>query len=106
MSEYEHDVVDDGDGEDSEADLKRTRRRLDVHSRAPALSIDFDGYVRAGLSGKMDRSDRLLLGLVMCMSNKAWCDRIVEKVDREMAGCRTDVDRVVRAVEMIKGVKV
>jgi hypothetical protein len=55
-----------------EAEIKYVRKRLYVTEKAPALSVDSDGYVRCGIKGDMSDSDMLVLGLVLSLKNKEW----------------------------------
>ena len=62
-----------------EAQIKYVRKRLYVTDKAPALSVDFDGYVRCGLSQEMSESDMLVLGLVLSMQNADWKTKLIER---------------------------
>jgi len=85
----------------NEAEIKYVRKRLYVTDKAPALSVDFDGYVRCGLSQEMSDSDMLVLGLVMSMKNADWKEKLIDRVRTKMAGASTSTSRITRAFEMI-----
>ena len=88
---------------DSEASIKYVRKRLYVtDNKAPALSVDTDGYVRCGLSAEMTESDMVVLGLVLALKNQEWKKALVERVSEKMAGATTTTSRVTRAFEMLK----
>jgi hypothetical protein len=88
---------------DSEAAIKYVRKRLYVtDNKAPALSVDTDGYVRCGLSAEMTESDMVVLGLVLALKNQEWKKALVERVSEKMAGATTTTSRVTRAFEMLK----
>lgn len=88
---------------DSEAAIKYVRKRLYVtDNKAPALSVDTDGYVRCGLSAEMTESDMVVLGLVLALKNQEWKKALVERVSEKMAGAKTTTSRVTRAFEMLK----
>lgn len=86
-----------------EAQIKYVRKRLYVTDKAPALSVDFDGYVRCGLSQEMSESDMLVLGLVLSMQNADWKTKLIERVKTKMLGANTPTSRVARAFEMLGG---
>ena len=86
-----------------EAQIKYVRKRLYVTDKAPALSVDFDGYVRCGLSQEMSESDMLVLGLVLSMQNADWKTKLIERVKTKMLGANTPTSRVARAFEMLAG---
>ena len=46
--------------------IQATRKQLYVVESTPAISIDADGYVRCGLSEKMEDNDKLVIAI--CMS--------------------------------------
>lgn len=85
----------------NEAEIKYVRKRLYVTDKAPALSVDFDGYVRCGLSQEMSESDMLVLGLVMSMKNADWKEKLIDRVRTKMAGASTPTSRITRAFKMI-----
>ena len=87
----------------NEAEVKYVRKRLYVTDKAPALSVDFDGYVRCGLSNEMKDSDLLVLGLVLSMKNEEWKAKLIQRVRDKMEGARTPVSRVRRAFEILSG---
>ena len=88
---------------DSEAAIKYVRKRLYVtDNKAPALSVDTDGYVRCGLSAEMTESDMVVLGLVLALKNQEWKKALVERVSEKMVGATTTTSRVTRAFEMLK----
>ena len=86
---------------DTQAQIKYVRKRLYVTDKAPALSVDFDGYVRCGLSQEMSESDMLVLGLVMSMKNDDWKAKLIDRVKEKMEGASTPLSRVTRAFEML-----
>jgi hypothetical protein len=87
---------------DEEATIKYVRKRLYVTDKAPALSVDLDGFVRCGLSSAMSDSDMLVLGLVLSMKNAEWKSKLIDRVKAKMEGASTEVSRVTRAFEMLK----
>ena len=86
---------------DTQAQIKYVRKRLYVTDKAPALSVDVDGYVRCGLSNDMTESDMLVLGLVMSMKNDEWKSKLIDRVKEKMEGASTPLSRVTRAFEML-----
>ena len=86
---------------DTQAQIKYVRKRLYVTDKAPALSVDFDGYVRCGLSQEMSESDMLVLGLVMSMKNDDWKAKLIDRVKEKMEGASTPLSRVKLAFEML-----
>ena len=87
-----------------EPGLKYVRKRLYVtDDKAPAMSIDSDGYVRCGLSAKMTESDMIMLGIVLSLKNKEWKEALLERVKDKMSDVSTETSRVTRAFELIKG---
>jgi len=86
-----------------EAKITYVRKRLYVTDKAPALSVDFDGYVRCGLSSEMTDSDMLVLGLVMSMKNADWKAKLIARVKDKMEGAGTPTSRVRRAFEILSG---
>lgn len=86
-----------------EAGVKYVRKRLYVtDDKAPAMSIDGDGYVRCGLSAKMSESDMIMLGIVLSLKNKEWKKALVDRVKEKMEGATTDTAKVTRAFELIQ----
>ena len=61
-------------------DLRTTRKQLYVVDGTPAISIDKDGYVRCGLSEKMDDNDKLVLAICLSLKNKAWKKKMLAAV--------------------------
>jgi len=86
---------------DTQAQIKYVRKRLYVTDKAPALSVDVDGYVRCGLSNDMTESDMLVLGLVMSMKNDEWKSKLIDRVKEKMEGASTPLSRVKLAFEML-----
>jgi len=86
---------------DTQAQIKYVRKRLYVTDKAPALSVDADGYVRCGLSNDMTESDMLVLGLVMSMKNDEWKSKLIDRVKEKMEGASTPLSRVKLAFEML-----
>lgn len=90
--------------EDDQAGVKYVRKRLYVtDDKAPAMSIDGDGYVRCGLSARMTESDLIMLGIVLSLKNKEWKEALLERVKDKMSGASDDISKVTRAFELIKG---
>jgi hypothetical protein len=87
---------------DDEAMIKYVRKRLYVTDKAPALSVDLDGFVRCGLSSAMSDSDMLVLGLVLSMKNAEWKSKLINRVKEKMEGAHDEVARVTRAFEILK----
>ena len=85
----------------AQAKIEYVRKRLYVTDKAPALSVDVDGYVRCGLSNDMTESDMLVLGLVMSMKNDEWKSKLIDRVKEKMEGASTPLSRVTRAFEML-----
>jgi len=86
-----------------EAEIKYVRKRLYVtDGKAPAMSIDKDGYVRVGLSANMSDSDMIMLGLYLSLKNKDWKDALLERVKKKMEGATTQNSRIVRAFDLVK----
>ena len=88
---------------DEQAEMKHVRKRLYVTDKAPALSIDSDGYVRCGLSGNMGDNDKLILAIVLSLKNEAWKNKMIAKVGDHMVGKTTETSRVITAFNMIGG---
>ena len=85
----------------AQAKIEYVRKRLYVTDKAPALSVDVDGYVRCGLSNDMTESDMLVLGLVMSMKNDEWKSKLIDRVKEKMEGASTPLSRVKLAFEML-----
>jgi hypothetical protein len=89
---------------DDQAGVTYVRKRLYVtDDKAPAMSIDSDGYVRCGLSAKMTESDMIMLGIVLSLKNKEWKVALLERVKEKMSGASTETSKITRAFELIKG---
>ena len=89
---------------DDQAGVTYVRKRLYVtDDKAPAMSIDGDGYVRCGLSAEMTESDMIMLGVVLSLKNKEWKAALLERVRDKMSGASTVTSKVTRAFELIKG---
>ena len=85
-----------------EAEIKYVRKRLYVTDKAPALSVDADGYVRCGVSAEMTEQDMLVLGMVLSLKNKQWKKALVERVKQRFVGATTNTSKATRAFELIK----
>ena len=85
-----------------EPQIKYVRKRLYVTEKAPALSVDSDGYVRCGISGDMSDSDMLVLGLVMSLKNKEWKDALLERVRSKFVGATSTTAKITRSFELLK----
>lgn len=89
--------------DDSEASIAYVRKRLYVtDKKAPALSVDRDGYVRCGLSAEMTESDMVVLGLVLALKNEDWKKALVERVKKKLEGAGDDWKKIERAFQMLK----
>jgi hypothetical protein len=86
-----------------EAEIKYVRKRLYVTEKAPALSVDSDGYVRCGIKGDMSDSDMLVLGLVLSLKNKEWKEALLERVRSKFVGAKTTTSKITRSFELLKG---
>ena len=88
---------------DEQAGVTYVRKRLYVtDDKAPAMSIDSDGYVRCGLSAEMTDSDLLVLGIVLSLKNKEWKKALLDRVKQKMSGATTTTSKVTRAFEILK----
>ena len=85
----------------AQAKIEYVRKRLYVTDKAPALSVDVDGYVRCGLSNDMTESDMLVLGLVLALRNADWKAKLIDRVKEKMEGASTPLSRVKLAFEML-----
>lgn len=85
--------------------LKYVRKQLYVTDRTPALAIEDDLYVKAGLTKDMDDNDLLVLGLVLSLKNHEWRDKIIARAREKMIGATTPTSRISRAMEMLSGKK-
>lgn len=87
-----------------EAEIKYVRKRLYVtDGKAPALSIDKDGYVRCGITADMTENDMVVLGLTLALKNKDWKAKLIERVKSEMVGATTPTSRAARVMKLLKG---
>ena len=82
-------------------DLRTTRKQLYVVDGTPAISIDKDGYVRCGLSEKMDDNDKLVLAICLSLKNKAWKKKMLAAVDKHFVGKTTATSRMVTVYSLI-----
>ena len=82
-------------------DLRTTRKQLYVVDGTPAISIDKDGYVRCGLSEKMDDNDKLVLAICLSLKNKAWKKKMLAAVDKHFVGKTTPTSRMVTVYNLI-----
>jgi hypothetical protein len=82
-------------------DLRTTRKQLYVIDGAPAISIDKDGYVRCGLSEKMEDNDKLVLAICLSLKNKAWKKKMLAAVDKHFVGKTTPTSRMVTVYNLI-----
>ena len=85
--------------------LKYVRKQLYVTDQTPALAIEDDLYVKAGLTKDMDDNDLLVLGLVLSLKNHEWRDKIIARAREKMIGATTPTSRISRAMEMLSGAK-
>tara|TARA_B100000768_G_scaffold52639_1_gene51168 strand:- start:23207 stop:23464 length:258 start_codon:yes stop_codon:yes gene_type:complete len=83
-------------------DLKYVRKEMYVTEKTPAIAVDEDGYVRCGLTAKMNDNDLLVLGLVLALKNKDWKAKVIERVRTQMEGASTPMSAVTRAFDLIK----
>lgn len=83
-------------------DLRTTRKQLYVVDGAPAISIDQDGYVRCGLSEKMEDNDKLVLAICLSLKNEAWKNKMLAAVDKHFIGKTTRTSRMVTAFGLIQ----
>lgn len=87
--------------DDSEAEIKYVRKRLYVTDKAPALSVDSEGYVRCGLNAEMTEHDMLVLGLVLALKNAEWKRALIERVKSKMEGATTPTSKITRAFTLL-----
>ena len=74
---------------------------LKVIDGAPAISIDKDGYVRCGLSEKMEDNDKLVLAICLSLKNKAWKKKMLAAVDKHFVGKTTPTSRMATVYNLI-----
>ena len=87
-----------------EPEIKYVRKRLYVtDDKAPALSIDKDGYVRCGITADMTENDMVVLGLTLALKNKDWKQKLIERVKSELVGATTPTSRATRVMNLLKG---
>jgi hypothetical protein len=89
-------------GVSDQAEIKHVRKRLYITDKAPAMSIDSDGYVRCGLSGDMTDQDKLMLGLVLMLKKKGWREKVIASADKHFEGKTTATSRAVVVMELLK----
>ncbi len=83
--------------------LKYVRKKLYITDDSiPAIAIEPDLYVRAGLTHEMKDNDLLVLGLVLSLKNHKWRNTIIERAKSKMIGASTNTSRVTRALELIQ----
>jgi len=85
-----------------EAEIKYARKRLYVTDKAPALSIDSEGYVRCGITAEMTEQDMLVLGMVLSLKNKGWKAALLDRVREKFVGASTKTSKAARAFELIQ----
>ena len=81
--------------------LKYVRKKLYVTDKTPAIAIEDNLYVRAGLTHEMKDNDLLVLALVLALKNHEWRNQMIERAKSKMIGASTNTSRVTRALELI-----
>jgi hypothetical protein len=82
--------------------IQATRKQLYVVESTPAISIDADGYVRCGLSEKMEDNDKLVLAICLSLKNEAWKKKMLAAMDKHFVGKTTRTSRMVTAFSLIQ----
>lgn len=87
---------------EEQAEIRYVRKRLYVtDDKAPALSVDRDGFVRCGLSADMTESDYLVMGVTLLMKNDEWKKKVIQRAKERVGEVPDETRRMMKVLQVL-----